>query len=68
MTSLPTPDRNGGNRMKSCYYGCLVGIEPDKDKCKELHPNGCDDCDWYLTDPEPGDFPEKGDRSPDDPF
>ena len=38
---------------KSCYYFCLVGCFPDKEKCKELHPNGCDDCDMYLEEPRP---------------
>ena len=42
---------------KSCYYECLVGLEPDSDMCIRMHPNGCDDCDWYLVDPSPENHP-----------
>lgn len=47
---------------KSCYYECLVGVEPDKAKCQIEHPNGCDDCDWYLTDPSPDNYPVLNDN------
>ena len=37
--------------MKSCWYKAVVGIDPSADDCKRLHPNGCDDCSYFLPDP-----------------
>ena len=45
--------------MKSCWYNILVGEEPDNSDCKRLHPNGCDDCTYYLPDP-----PEEEEEQP----
>ncbi len=33
---------------KECWYHAVVGGEPKEEDCERLHPNGCDDCSFYL--------------------
>lgn len=48
--------------MYSCWFRAVVGIAPNKSECKQLHPNGCSDCSYYMPDPpEPEDKSEQDD-------
>ena len=40
--------------MKSCWYKAVVGTDPKVEDCKRLHPNGCDDCSYFMPDPPEG--------------
>ncbi len=33
---------------KACYYRLLVGVTPDRPTCDKYHPDGCDDCIYYM--------------------
>ena len=33
---------------KACYYRLLIGVSPDRPTCDEYHPDGCDDCIYWM--------------------
>ena len=40
-----------GRIMKTCWYKAIEGVSPEQENCDRLHPNGCNDCLYYLPDP-----------------
>ena len=49
---------------KECFYDAVNGNDPNADDCNRLHPNGCEDCSYFLPVPPKPD----GENEQDDPF
>lgn len=51
--------------MKTCWKNAIEGIMPNQEECDRLHPNGCDDCLYFLPDPPEPDGDGDLDEIPD---